>query len=329
MKRTFLCIGLAALAGSAAAQSTVSISGVLKVAASHGNGGTTPIDGATQKGGAMNDLSSALIFSGKEDLGGGSYAGFDLASFLSVDNGNTWASTGGPFYSRRSVVKLGGNWGELYLGRSLTPQQLMVLFADPWYWDGSGAQVGWIVQQAHYRSTSFIRTNNTVGYVSPSLGGLTLSLAASAGEGAYSKDVGGSLVYSNGPVWAGVAYDQSHGFFNNPTQDRITTVVGAYDFGVVRPMASFTSSKVNGASYKGYSLAVTAPVGGAGVLKAQYGHLDDVDTVAAGKQKLNRVGLGYQHNLSKRTNVFAQASHAKATDHTAKNVFELGIEHSF
>ena len=325
MKRSVIFFSLSVLAAACAAQSSVSISGVLKTAVTHANDGTTPTEEGIGDGWSVADHSSAIIFSGNEDLGGGLRAGFELASFVHTDTG----AARNPFWARRSVVKLNGGFGEVYMGRSLTPQQLMALLADPWYWDGSGAQVGWIVQQAHYRSTSFIRTNNTVGYVSPSLGGLTLSLAASAGEGAYSTDVGGSLVYSNGPVWAGVAYDQSHGFFNNPTQDRITTVVGAYDFGVVRPMASFTSSKVNGASYKGYSLAVTAPVGGAGVLKAQYGHLDDVDTVAAGKQKLNRVGLGYQHNLSKRTNVFAQASHAKATDHTAKNVFELGIEHSF
>lgn len=329
MKRTVLCIGLAALAGGAAAQSTVSISGVLKVAASHGNGGTTPIDGATQKGGAMNDLSSALIFSGKEDLGGGSYAGFDLASFLSVDNGNTWASTGGPFYSRRSVVKLGGNWGELYLGRSLTPQQLMVLFADPWYWDGGAAQVGWQVQQANYTSTSFIRTNNTIGYVSPKMGGLTLSLAYGMKEGTVDKDLGASLTYDNGPLWLGAAHDRSHGFFKSRTVDHVSTVVGGYDFGVVRPLFSYTASKVNGVSYKGWSLAATAPIGAAGLLKAHYSQLDDVDTSTAAKEKLQKAGLGYVYSFSKRTNVFAHLAHAKAQTRTATNTVELGVEHSF
>lgn len=325
MKRSLVFVSLTAVAAACAAQSNVTISGALRAAVGHSNNGTTPTEEGITNGWSVNDHSSAIIFSGKEDLGGGNYAGFELASFVGTDTGTARSA----FWARRSVVKVGGNFGEVYVGRSLTPQQLMALLADPWYWDGSGAHVGWIVQQAHYRSTAFIRTNNTVGYVSPSMSGFTLSLAASAGEGSHSKDLGGSLVYSNGPVWVGVAHDRSHGFFNNPTEDKITTVVGAYDFGVVRPMASYTASKVNGVSYKAFSLAATAPVGASGLLKAQYGNLDDVDTGTAGKQKFSRFGLGYQHSLSKRTNVFAQVSHAKAQTFTAKNIVEFGVEHAF
>lgn len=328
MKRTALstliAAGLTAFC-TAATASSVNISGALRAAVGHSNDGTTPTEEGITDGWSVNDHSSAIIFSGKEDLGGGMYAGFELASFVGTDTGTARSA----FWARRSVVTLGGSFGEIYLGRSLTPQQLMALLADPWYWDGSGAHVGWIVQQAHYRSTAFIRTNNTVGYVSPNMGGFTLSLAAAAGEGAHSKNLGGSLVYSQGPVWAGIAHDRSHGFFNNPTEDQVTTVVGAYDFGVVRPLVSFTSSKVNGVSYKAFSIAATAPVGASGLIKAQYGSLDDVDTAAAGKQKFNRFGLGYQHSLSKRTHLFAQVSHAKAQTYTAKNIVEFGIEHGF
>jgi len=324
MKRSLVFLSLSALAMACSAQSSVTISGALRSAVTHSNDGTTPTEEGIVDGWSLADHSSALIFSGKEDLGGGMYAGFELATFVHTDVGA--ART--PFWARRSVVKVGGSFGEIYLGRSLTPQQLMALLSDPWYWDGSGSQVGWFVQQAHYRSTAFIRTNNTLGYVSPSIAGLTLSLAASAGEGTVSRDVGGSLVYSSGPIWAGIAHDRSHGFFNNPTEDTITTVVGAYDFGAVRPMASFTSSKVNGVSYKGYSLAVTAPVG-SGSVKAQVASLDDIDTVAVDKQKFTKVGLGYEHSLSKRTSVFVQASHAKAQTYTAKNVVEIGMQHGF
>ena len=329
MKRTLLstlvAAALAATGTAASASSNVNISGSLRVALGHSNSDTTPTEEGITSGWSVNDHSSALIFSGKEDLGGGMHAGFELASFVGVDAGTARSA----FWSRRSVVTLSGGFGEVYLGRSLTPQQLMALLADPWYWDGSGAHVGWIVQQAHYRSTSFIRTNNTVGYVSPNMGGFTLSLAASAGEGAVSKNLGGSLVYSQGPWWVGIAHDRSHGHLNNATEDKVTTLVGAYDFGVVRPMLSYTSSKVMGVSYKAFSLAATAPVGASGLLKAQLGSLDDVDTSTDGKQKFNRVGLGYQHSLSKRTNVFAQLSHAKAKTYTAKNMVEFGIEHSF
>jgi len=329
MKRSLVCIGLTILASAAAAQSSVQISGGLKVAVARGNGGTTVMDGQTGNRWAMNDLSSALIFSGKEDLGGGLRAGFELASFLRIDNGSSWADTGGPFWSRRSVVTLGGNFGEIYLGRSLTPQQLMALLSDPWYWDASAAQIGWQIQTANYTSTAYIRTNNTLGYVSPNMGGFTLSLAASAGEGTVSRDVGGSLTYSKGPLWLGVAYDQSHGFFNHATTDKVTTLVGAYDFGAVRPLLSYTRSRVNGVNYTGYSAALTAPAGANGLVKAQYSHLDDSDTSTAAKEALAKVAVGYQHSLSKRTSLFAHLSRAKADLRTATSTVEAGIEHAF
>jgi predicted porin len=329
MKYLLAGITLAALACTASAQSTVSISGVLKVAASHGNGGSTPIDGATQKGSAMNDLSSALIFSGREDLGDGLYAGFDLAAFLSLDNGSTWASSGGPFFSRRSVVKLGGTWGELYLGRALTPQSLMALFADPWYWDGSAAQAGWQVQLANYTGTSYLRTNNTLGYVSPKVSGLTFSMAYSLKEGAVDKDVGASLTYDNGPLWLGLAHDRSHGFTGDPTLNHSSTLVAGYDFGVVRPLLSYTASRVRGVDYKGWTLAATAPLGAAGSLKAHWSQLDDADTATPAKEKLQKLGLGYTYAFSKRSSLFTHVSHAKAEARSATRTVEAGIEHAF
>jgi len=179
------------------------------------------------------------------------------------------------------------------------------------------------------RRSAFIRTNNTVGYVSPKVGGFTLSLAASAGEGGGKKDIGGSLTYDQGPLSLGIAHDRGHGLDNAGPTDHLTTVVASYDFGVAKPRASVTKSQVNGEGYTSFALAVTAPVGAAGLVKAQYGHLDDGDTSVAGKQKFNRFGVGYQHSLSKRTNVFAQFSQAKAQTFTAKNVAEFGVEHSF
>ncbi len=329
MKRTVLFIGLTAIAAAAAAQSSVNISGVLKVGVARANGGTTPVGEPIERGWSMVDMSSALIFSGKEDLGGGLYAGFELASFLKLDTGNTWPQVnGGPFWSRRSVVKLGGSFGEVYAGRSLTPQELMTLLNDPWYWDASGANVGWDIQQANYRSSAFIRTNNTVGYVSPNWGGFTLRLAGSLGEGTVKRDVGGSLTYDRGPLSVGIAHDQGYGLDNVGPKDKITTVVASYDFGVVKPMAHFTKSKVNGVGYMSYSLAATAPLG-VGVVKAHYSYLDDIDTATPAEVSLRRVGLGYQYWLSKRTNLFAQVSRSKADTFSANNVTEFGIEHNF
>lgn len=320
------CVFIASLHSlNAHAQSTVNISGSLQVAAAKGNGGSTPIDGATSNKWALNDQSSVIDFSGKEDLGGGLYAGFQLRTFIAVDTGT--AST--PFWSSRSVVKLGGAWGELYAGRSLTPAAFMVLFADPWYWDGSAAQVGWQIQQANYTSTAYLRTDNTVGYNSPTVGGFSVNLAASAGEGAKGQDVSGAANYKQGPLWLGVGFDRSKGFDGKGANDRLLVLAGAYDFGVARPLFSYARSKVNGASYSSASIALTAPVGEVGLLRGAVSRLSDWNTATVAEESLTKVSLGYQYNLSKRTNVFVNLSSAKGQTASATRTTELGLGHSF
>lgn len=319
----FLCLSCAAVG--AAAQSSVTISGNLQVAAAKGNGGSTPIDGATSNRWALNDQSSVLDIAGKEDLGGGLYAGFHLRSFIGMDTGTASA----PFWSSRSVVRLGGSFGELYAGRSLTPASFMVLFADPWYWDGSAAQVGWQIQLANYTSTAYLRTDNTVGYVSPTLGGFSLNLAASAGEGAKGRDTGGALNYKQGPLWIGVGFDKGKGFDGSGPDDRVVVLAGAYDFGVVRPMFSYARSKVENVSYSAYSIAATVPVGGAGLVKAAYSGLSDWNLATSAEESLRKLSLGYQYSLSKRTNVFVNVSSAKGETATKTTTSELGLAHAF
>lgn len=325
MKRSIFFACLCSFGLGAFAQSSVTISGSLQVAVARGNGGTTPIDGLSANKWALNDQSSVIDFSGKEDLGNGLYAGFQLRTFAALDTGA--AST--PFWASRSVVKLGGSWGEIYAGRSFTPAAFMVLFADPWYWDGSAAQVGWQIQQANYTSTAYLRTDNTVGYTSPRLGGWSVNVAGAAGEGTKGKDLGGAVNYNQGPVWLGFGFDRSKGFDGSGPNDHLATVAGAYDFGVVRPMFTYAKSKVSGASYTAYSVAMTAPLGERGLIKAACSHLSDWNTATVASEALNKVSLGYQHSLSKRTNLFANISSAKGQTASATNTTEFGIAHSF
>lgn len=329
MKHSVLFAILCTVGLSATAQSSVTLSGQIKLAITKSNSGTTPLDGYTNKDSLiLNDNFSTWGLHGKEDLGGGLYAGFDLVSWITPDTGAL--GNPGALFHAKSVVKLGGSFGELYMGRALTPVSLLTLFSDPWYWDGSAAQLGWQIQQANYLSTAFIRTNNTVGYNSPNLGGLTFSLAGSPSEktAGGKNDYGFSAKYAAGPLTVGLGYDQNGG--NGATfTDKVTVLTGAYDFGVVKPMFSAASSKVKNVSYKSYSVALTAPLGANGLLKAGYGHLDDFNTATVAKEALQKFSIGYQHSLSKRTNLFAQASQAKAQTRTATNTVELGIDHSF
>jgi len=328
LKHLAFFIALASLAGAASAQSSVTISGFLNVGLARGNNGGTQLDGTSANGKfAMNDLLSNIAFSGKEDLGGGLYAGFELVSFIQVDNGALFVPN--TLFSSRSVLKFGGDFGQIYMGRALTPANLQLLYFDPWGWNASSAQVGWQIQTANYTSTSYLRTDNTVGFVSKEMAGFTVSLAHSTGEDKTSNDDGVSIDYKKGPLWLGVGYDQSHGLNNNPAQNHMADFVASYDFGIVKPMFSYTSSKVNNVSYRSYALSAVAPIGRVGTLKAGYGHLNDCACVPGNRAALNKFSLGYQHDLSKRTALFANLSRAKADTLSATNTIELGMQHGF
>lgn len=64
--------------------------------------------------------SSRLGLRGTEDLGGGLYGSFWLEAPIRNDDGTEGLST----FSRRSVVSLGGSFGEIRLGRDNTPVHL-------------------------------------------------------------------------------------------------------------------------------------------------------------------------------------------------------------
>lgn len=341
LKALPLALTLALACGAAAAQSSVTIYGNVNmglVSSNYKASGQTPIQGTNygiSNGFNMVDNSSLWGMKGKEDLGGGLYAGFSLEGGLNINNGTGGQDfkSQGRIFGRDAEIKLGGSFGEFYAGYVLSPAGLQLLLAaDPWYWNGNQAGMGWTIQQANYLQTNYLRTPNTIGYRSPNMGGLSLQLAVAPGEknNVYgtSQDIGGALTYRNGPLFLGAGFDRSHGFANNVSQDHMWDIVGGYDFGVVKPSFSYTKSSVNDVSYSSYVLALTAPVGSAGLLKAAYGHLNDC-LCNTSKSALYRASLGYQHNLSKRTNVYVNVSQSKAEGLSAANTFELGMEHSF
>jgi predicted porin len=328
-RSAFVGAVMSALSFGAIAQSSVSLSGTLTVDVARGNGGTTPLYGSGgEKRWTENDIVSHLNIGGKEDLGGGLYAGFDLQHFFLVDTGADANQTAGTFFDGRALVKLGGRYGEIYLGREYTPAFYTAVVTDPWLWDTSMAQIGYL-QWANYFSTSGVRTNNSIGYISPSVGGVVARLMASAGEGAASgKDVGGSLTFSQDKLWASIAFDQ-HKNVNGVDTDRLMEVAASYDFGVVKPSALYARSKVAGVDYSAYSLAVNVPAGGQGQVRAAVSHISDWNTATPQKDGLTKASVGYIYYLSKRTYLHTNVATAKGETATRTTGFDAGISHTF
>ena len=121
-----LCVA-SAWATSAAAQSSVTVSGIVDAAARHvSNEGV----GSLRSMVSGSNSTSRLVFSGREDMGGGLAAGFHLEHGFLVDSGNP--ASADKFWDRRSTVSLSSTTlGELRLGRDFVPSYVAWSRSDP------------------------------------------------------------------------------------------------------------------------------------------------------------------------------------------------------
>jgi predicted porin len=127
-----LCAAAGTCAASAAAQSTVTVSGIVDAAARHvSNQGV----GSVRSLVSGSNSTSRLVFSGREDMGGGLAAGFHLEHGLLLDSGTP--ASADKFWDRRSTVSLSGTaWGELRLGRDFVPSYVAWSRYDPFSYVG-------------------------------------------------------------------------------------------------------------------------------------------------------------------------------------------------
>jgi len=198
MKKSLLALAaLTAFAGVASAQSSVTLFGVVDVAARNTKNGTLSVKSLSQDGNA----SSRLGFRGVEDLGGGMKAGFWIEGAISPDTGGT-----GQTWQRRSTVSLMGGFGEVRLGRDYTPTFCNHTVFDPFGTNGIGSQTNLmtplgVTSVLGNGATTLVRANNTIGYFLPAMGGLYGQVQVAAGENTPgNKYIGGRIGYAAGPV---------------------------------------------------------------------------------------------------------------------------------
>lgn len=318
-----LCLPAAVLA-----QSTVTIYGIIDQGIVKPNSGTTP--GSMLPGrGASPDTwtikagnTSRLGFRGREDLGDGAYARFQIEHRFAADTGTSSNAT--VFWLGRSVVAAGSNKaGEVFLGREYSPAYWIALQADPTYWSYV-SQLGSAYGYANYTpvpgtvEASNIRWANMVGYTSPNWGGLTFQLANAFGENQRSNAQAGNVQYKQGPLWIGAGFDRLD------SKTKLALVGASYSFGPVQVLGSHARAKggVNGDG-KSVSLSAMVPLS-LGRVYASY---------AAYRPATNRdssmFGAGAQYDLSKRTLLYLNIGSARQKTFTRTTAFDLGIKHTF
>ncbi|MDE2401908.1 MAG: porin [Burkholderiales bacterium] len=361
-KNLVAAAALLALAG--AAQADVKLYGMVDM--SFGSFGGAHVKGTPNRVTAVQSgqmMPSYFGIAGSEDLGDGLKAEFALESFLAGDTGANVTNNAGQFWSRGSNVALSGGFGKVALGQYDNP-----LFTAGYTYDPFGSSMTFSPTMRHYNyigQTSGIAGAgvgfdtgwiNSITYESPNFSGFNFvaqtALKESSTSGAKNSfALSGS--YNAGPLSLTAVYvkggpsDQpavapGAAFHTYGADEKIWNLSGSYDFGVLKAFATYTDIKQTASLVpataatdnkdKIFQIGVSVPVTEKGAVLASYGELKNKD-VATGTTSKDRVfSLGYDHNLSKRTDVYAVYSsntQSNTVNDASGQTFAVGIRHNF
>jgi len=337
-KQLLTAITLASMACLAQAQSSVTLTGTMDAGiGSIRMSGDSASTSSVVSGGMTTPWFGVA---GKEDLGGGLKASFALDGFFNNGNGTSGRFPGDTLFSRDANVSLSGGFGTVTLGRGLAPNFLPTVIFNPF---GDSFTYSPLVLHANvplFNSSNWAATtpsdtgwNNEVIYSTPNFGGLSGNLHYQLGgiSGQSSKsNIGGNFLYFAGPLALTGFFEQDQ--LTNPgTSTLIGTtktdwmVGGSYDLKTVKLYATTGSAKANNSSIttKTSSVGASIPAGGGSFL-ADYANTK----VDAGKTRQTAT-VGYDYNLSSRTDIYANYMNDKITTYTAGNSYGIGIRHKF
>ena len=362
MKKTLITLAvLAAATGVAQAQSSVVIYGTVDAGFVSERGG---VNGNVNKLDSGVASASRLGFKGTEDLGSGLSALFLLEAGFNVDSGAQGApGKAEALFGRQAYVGLSSKTaGTLTLGRQYTPwYNTLSKVADPF-------AAGYAGSAKNLFPANTTRTSNTVVYASPNFNGFDADVAYTFGENAESnkigRQIGASVGYSNGPLNARLAYNNTSNENANPAltagSARNWLAAANYDFAVAKAYVAYGVNKGDNSSTRNNAnagnlfniastggltndsttalIGATVPVGPAGTVMASIIHVNDKNNSNA---DANQFAVGYSYALSKRTSTYA--SYAKISNknnagYTVGNnsnvgsgdqAFNVGVRHSF
>lgn len=323
-----------ALAQDAASRDSVSLYGVLdeyvgSIRRSDSPGRTTVLNS-----GGMT--TSYWGVRGTEDLGGGLSSFFSLESFFQVDTGTSGRTTADPLFSRNAYVGLGGRYGQISLGRQTNPMFTVTGTFNPFGVSANLSPVMLHIWSANYNRAVLGDSvwNNSVQYNSPNLAGFRASATYAMGEVTNEAGVSNfnvTLNYDNGPFAAVASAQQAEtgpGFTTTITKQDAQMVGLSYDFNIVKLFGQYFHTDTPGIRSKTRTgqLGLAVPVG-PGRIMATVARTER--ELAGAETARTTAGLGYDHYLSKRTDLYAVYLSDKLTSFEAQSSLALGVRHRF
>lgn len=331
----------------------VTVFGVLDAGLQVGRGDGS---GSVQRVSGDGNTSSRLGFRGSENLGSGWRVNFWVEAAVNSDTGLGGASstnnkdsvnTGGLTFGRRTTVGLQGPWGEVRMGRDYVPSFANLTTAmHPFGTNGVGSSGHLFYPVAAGGTTprTQVRASNAVGYHLPELAsGLYGAAMVALGEqptGTATARDGQYQGFRLGWRKGGVNMAVSTGRTRYATGDYRQTNAGAnLQWGPGKWMVLWGENRVGATSTRTWMLGTQLKAGAHGEVRLAWSRLS-ADRVA---NDATHVALGYVHNLSRRTALYATV--ARVDNHGnglrfgpgvnttvaggAAQGADLGIRHSF
>jgi predicted porin len=309
--------------GAAHAQSAISLYGIVDSGIQYANKAANSSGGAAGSTVAFTNggISPSIFgFKGREELGGGLAANFDLESGFSTANGG-YATSNGNFWGRRAWVGISGPFGEVRLGEQASPFYLTMFDSDP---RGFSTFASSLVIYGDNASFTGSVNSNAITYKSPNVAGFEASALFAPGGVAGNFQAGqqwsGSAKYDNGTLMLNAAiYHGNAGGVSTPLPTTVQldarTFGAAYRFGSLTLHASFANFHVAG------SFNTNVYGGGANYFfspsfSVNAGAWYSTDRNNAANHSL-LTGAGAVYLLSKRTALYAQVG--MVSNHGAMN----------
>ncbi|RXZ36972.1 porin [Oxalobacteraceae bacterium CAVE-383] len=249
---------------------------------------------------------SRLGFRGEEALGAGLKAVFQIEAGFNADDGTS--GQGGVLFGRQSYVGLGGNFGQVTLGRQYS------MYYDTLVNYGLGGGLAWGNASEYFDDGAILRVNNSVKYESPDFSGFTFKGLYGMGENSAPgmrsvgnlSSVGGQ--YANGPVSLGLSYSTRKTQISN--NERWAAFGISYNFGPIKPAFLITDRRDDSGFSRSsiYEVSAEIPLTNSSLL-LDVGRIRDR---AFPNANATAYSMRYDYNVSKRTTLYTGLAYIKA-----------------
>lgn len=278
----------------------------------------------------VSDNSSKIGFRGREDLGHGNTAFFQIEGNAKIDDGT------GAINSQDTFVGLENPaYGRIALGRFATPIRQINGYTNRFY--GEGIQDDANISQLG--SDGFNRRGaNAISYTTPAVKGVSATVYRASENEARNGDrvYSGIVQYVNGPLKGAIGYE-AHTDLRPGLREKMLRAVANYNFGggdVGVAWNRMVYDIASGELRRDYFTVTGAYKAGGGALIGRFGVAGDVSGSAPNGASVTVKGtslvrgadsgakqatLGYEYYLSRRSTVYAyytQTNNEKNANYT-------------